>query len=84
VTFAEQQIEMLEATGLWPLYPILPIKQYDDAKSKYTLGVLKDVGADEFLWWPGESLFTFQNVKPMAVNRRFVENLFLEQGWMVD
>lgn len=74
---------MLEATGLWAQYPFLPLKQWDDAKSLYALGVLKDLDTGEYLWWPGESLFSFQNVQPQLVNKKFVLDLF-EQGWMVD
>jgi hypothetical protein len=79
----EDTLRLIEATGLWPQYPLLQMKQWDDAKNEYAFGVLKDLDTGQYQWWPGDSFDTFRATQPLLIGKPELERL-IDNGWMVD
>ncbi len=81
--FKTENLQLLEATGLWPQYPLIQLKQWDEGKAVYAYGVLKDLDGDQYHWWPGDSWHTFMTTKPLLIGKAELERL-VEAGWIVD
>lgn len=83
--FKQQNLDFIEAVGLWPNQSRLPMKRWSDEQNKYETGILQFREATStYLWVQGVTIFDSiaafaGNVVSMVQIRQLIDD-----GWMVD
>lgn len=83
--FKQQNLDFIEAVGLWPNQSRLPMKRWSDEKNTYETGVLQFREAtNTYLWVQGANMY--ENLHPSAGHVVSMVQLrqLVDDGWMVD
>ena len=89
----KDDLTFMMRTPLWPLWPCLPMKRYQDSegRSNMDVGVLwsLDFDSHKFMWFEGLAVWDVEKMKAVKtedgkpLNRDELHTL-IDEGWMVD